>query len=104
MGKRGPAVRLDPEVAGALAEGRAVVALESTLIAQGLPWPDNLTTARASEAAVRRSGAVPATVAVIGGEVRVGLTVGELERMAESPGGFLKASRRDLGWAVARGL
>src|SRR5262249_61639023 len=61
------------EVARALAEGWAVVALESTLIAQGLPWPANLETAAAAEAAVRRAGAVPATVAVRGGRGTVGL-------------------------------
>ncbi len=93
---------LSPEVAGARAAGRGVVALESTLIAQGLPWPENLETARQAEAAVGRAGAVPATVAVIGGRIRVGLGEGELERVARS-GDFLKASRRDLSAAVARG-
>jgi pseudouridine-5'-phosphate glycosidase len=97
-------VRVAAEVAEALAEGRGVVALESTLVAQGLPWPENLETARASEDSVRRAGSVPATVAVIGGEVRVGLAREELERMAKAPGGFVKAGRRDLAWVVARGL
>jgi pseudouridylate synthase len=96
--------RVAPEVAEALAEGRAVVALESSLIAQGLPWPDNLMTAWASEAAVRRAGAVPATVAVIGGEPRLGLTDEEIERLARPPPSIVKASRRDLGWVAARGL
>ncbi len=95
--------RILPEVARALAEGRGVVALESTLIAHGLPWPENLETARRSGAAVREAGSVPATVAVLGGIVRVGLTPAELERVAR-PGSFLKASRRDLSAAVARGL
>lgn len=81
------------------------VALESTLIAHGLPWPDNLETARASEDAVRAAGAEPATIAVLGGEVRVGLGAEELERLARaSTGSVLKAGRRDLAWAVARGL
>ena len=92
-----------PEVADALSEGRGVVALESTLIAHGLPWPDNLETARASQAAIREAGAVPATVAVVGGVVRVGLLDDELEHVARS-GHFLKASRRDLSTAVAKGL
>ena len=92
-----------PEVAEALKERRGVVALESTLIAHGLPWPENLGTARASEAAVRGAGAVPATVAVVGGRVRVGLLDDELERVARSDH-FLKASRRDLSSAVAQGL
>ncbi len=85
--------------------GSARVALESTLIAHGLPWPDNLETALASEAAVRGAGAEPATIAVLGGAIRVGLTAGELERLARAPAGsVLKAGRRDLAWAVARGL
>ncbi len=91
------------EVSEALAGGRGVVALESTLIAHGLPWPDNIETARRSEAAVRESGSVPATIAVVGGRVRVGLSDDELERAARS-GRYLKASRRDLSAAVAGGL
>jgi pseudouridine-5'-phosphate glycosidase len=99
-------------VAEALAGGRAVVALESTLIAQGLPWPRNLEVARASEAAVRDAGAVPATVAVLGGVARVGLDDAEIEAIARGAGAtagagpagrFLKASRRDLAAAVAAG-
>lgn len=92
-----------PEVAAALAEGRGVVALESTLITHGLPWPDNLEVARASEAAVRAAGAVPATVAVLAGSLRVGLAVAEVEALARSQG-FRKASRRDLAACVALGL
>ena len=92
------------EVLDALRSGGAVVALESTLIAHGLPWPDNLDVARASEAAVRRAGAVPATVAVLGGVARLGLTGGEVERLAVTRGGAVKAGRRDLGWVAARGL
>ncbi|HWE35732.1 MAG TPA: pseudouridine-5'-phosphate glycosidase, partial [Isosphaeraceae bacterium] len=97
-------LKIAAEVAGAIAGGRGVVALESTLITHGLPWPENLDTARASEEAVRRAGAVPATVALLGGVVRIGLDAQELERVAREPGGFLKAGRRDLGWAVARRL
>jgi len=91
------------EVSQALAEARAVVALESSVIAQGLPWPENLETARAVEAAVRQAGAVPATIAVSGGRIRVGLAEPEMERLARS-GSFTKASRRDLAAAAARGL
>jgi pseudouridine-5'-phosphate glycosidase len=87
-------------VAEALRGGRAVVALESTLISHGLPWPTNLETARKAEAAVRDSGAVPATVAVLRGRPSVGLTAGELEELARAEG-VVKASRRDLGPAVA---
>ena len=100
-----PWSRLTPEVAKALDAGQGVVALESTLIAHGLPWPQNLETARAAEAEVRRAGSVPATVAVLGGVVRVGLTDVELETIASArTGQYFKASRRDLGVAVARGL
>lgn len=77
----------------------AYVALESTLIAHGLPYPANLQTARAAEAAVRAEGALPATIAVLAGAPTVGLTESEIERLATTPG-VLKASRRDLAAAV----
>jgi pseudouridine-5'-phosphate glycosidase len=89
------------EVAEALATGRPVVALESTLIAQGLPWPINLETARSAEQAVREAGAVPATIAVLAGVPRIGLSPEELEQLARGKD-VLKASRRDLGIAVAQ--
>jgi pseudouridine-5'-phosphate glycosidase len=92
---------LHPDVAAALREGRPVVALESTLIAHGLPWPHNLETARAAETAVRDEGAVPATIAVWEGRPTVGLTVGQLEDLAQRQD-VLKASRRDLAAAVAQ--
>jgi pseudouridylate synthase len=95
-----PLVR--PEVADALRAGRPVVALESTLIAHGLPRPLNLETARAAEAAVRAEGAVPATVAVLRGRPVVGLGAAELEELAVAEG-VRKASRRDLAAAVAQG-
>lgn len=95
-------VHLHPEVRGALAAGRPVVALESTVIAHGLPRPLNLDCARELEAIVRANGAVPATVAVLGGRIRVGLTDAELERLAGAAG-VAKLSRRDLATAVARG-
>jgi pseudouridine-5'-phosphate glycosidase len=90
-----------PEVAAAVRTGGAVVALESTLIAHGLPWPANLETAVASEEAVRAEGAVPATIAVLQGRPTIGLLRGELERLAEAEG-VRKASRRDLAAAVAQ--
>ena len=90
------------DVDEARAQGRPVVALESTLIAHGLPWPDNLEAARAAEEAVRQGGATPATIAVLGGVIRIGLSGEELERVARS-GTFLKAGRRDLATVVARG-
>jgi pseudouridine-5'-phosphate glycosidase len=97
-----PLLRLHPEVSGALANGRPVVALESTLIAHGLPWPLNLETARAAEEAVRAEGAVPATVAVWEGKPAVGLGAAEIEALARGKD-VLKASRRDLAGAVVRG-
>lgn len=93
---------LGDDVAAALAAGSPVVALESTLVAHGLPWPVNLETARACEAAVRAGGAVPATVAVWHGRPTVGLGAAQLEELARA-GGVLKASRRDLGAAVGLG-
>src|SRR5437588_8334332 len=92
-----------PEVADAISNGQPVVALESTLIAHGLPWPVNLETARAAESAVRGAGAVPATIAVWKGLPTVGLTEAQLEELARDKN-VLKASRRDLATAVAQGL
>ncbi len=91
-------LRVSTEVADALAHGRPVVALETSIVGQGLPHPHNLRAARESEAAIREEGAVPATVAVLGGVLRVGLTDAELERIAA---GAIKVSSRDLGWAIA---
>src|SRR4051794_14063527 len=96
-------VIVDPEVAGALRDGRGVVALESTLIAHGLPAPENLRVAREAEAAVRAAGAVPATIAVVAGAVRVGLDDAALSAIALRDG-VIKAGVRDLAPAVARGL
>ncbi|MFX8090359.1 pseudouridine-5'-phosphate glycosidase, partial [Acinetobacter baumannii] len=78
-------IQLSPEVAAARADGRPVVALESTIIAHGMPWPQNLDTAREVEDVIRAEGAVPATIAVIGGHIRVGLTPDELQQLARSP-------------------
>jgi pseudouridine-5'-phosphate glycosidase len=100
---REPQIATSPEVADALAAGRPVVALESTLIAHGLPRPTNLQTAREAEAAVRDAGAVPATIAVRGGRPVVGLDAEGLEHLATS-NDVAKAGRRDLSVATARGL
>jgi pseudouridine-5'-phosphate glycosidase len=98
------ALRVSSEVAAALHAGRAVVALESTLITHGLPQPANVETALAMEAAVRAGGAVPATIAVLGGKITVGLARAEIERLGALPHGSVrKCSRRDLPIAVARG-
>src|SRR3954451_18549478 len=91
-----------PEVAAALADGRPVVALESTIISHGLPRPDNLRVAREVEAAVRAEGAVPATVAIVAGWVRVGLDDAELADVA-SRDDVAKVSARALAVVVARG-
>ena len=95
-------VLLTERVREAQAAGRAVVALESTIVAHGFPRPDNLDVARAMCAAVRDNGAVPAIVAVIDGALRCGLTGAELERLALSDD-FAKCAARDLGVVMARG-
>ncbi|HEU5469906.1 MAG TPA: pseudouridine-5'-phosphate glycosidase [Actinophytocola sp.] len=89
------------EVAAALAAGRAVVALESTLLAHGLPSGRNRAAATRIEATVRAAGAVPATIAVLGGQVRIGLTEAELDRVCDPGADLVKLSRRDLGPALA---
>src|SRR5215212_3299819 len=95
-------LHLGEEVGDALREGRAVVALESTVISHGLPRPTNLETARRLEQTVRERGAIPATVAVLGGRLCVGLDGSQLERLAFADG-VRKMSRRDLAVVVARG-
>ena len=95
-------VRVAPEVAAALADGRPVVALESTIISHGLPRPDNRVIAGHIEDAVRGEGAVPATIAVVGGVVHVGLDDAALAVIADDDG-VVKVSRRDLATIVARG-
>jgi len=94
--------QVSEEVRAALAAGRAVVALESTVISHGLPRPQNLETAQRLEQVVREGGAVPATVAVLGGRPSVGLDAAELARLAAGEG-VRKVSRRDLPVALARG-
>ena len=95
-------IQLSPEVAAAREQGRPIVALESTIIAHGMPWPQNLETARQVEDVIRIEGAVPATIAVIGGRIRVGLTSEELTQLAQAPDA-MKLSRRDLPFAIATG-
>ena len=93
-----------PEVAEALRDGRPAVALESTLISHGLPYPQNLEVAAASEAAVREAGAVPATVAIRDGRLLVGLQPDDLEALATAPvGSVRKAARPSLATALAAG-
>ena len=92
---------LSPDVAAALADRRPVVALESTIISHGMPWPQNAETALLIEAEVRANGATPATIAVIDGVLRAGLDAPMLERLGRDPG-VVKASSRDLAAAMAR--
>ena len=93
---------LSPEVADALADGRPVVALESTIITHGMPWPQNLETARLVEETVRSGGAVPATIAVIDGVLYAGLTADQLKALAQAQG-VAKLSRADIAACMAQG-
>lgn len=95
---------LAPEVRAALEDRRPVVALESTIIAHGMPYPQNVETAQRVERIVRAAGAVPATCAILGGKLCVGLDVAGLERLGRGGASILKVSRRDLSYLVSRGL
>ena len=92
-----------PEVAEALAQGKPVVALESTIISHGMPYPQNVETAVNVEKIIRENGAVPATIAIIGGRLKAGLTPEELEYFGKKGQAIHKASRRDLAVLCARG-
>lgn len=98
-----PLLHISPEVETALAESRPVVALESTIIAHGMPWPRNLETALAVEKAVRDQGAVPATIAILDGACRVGLDDASLEQLARASDVW-KVSLRDIPYVIARNL
>ena len=92
-----------PEVQAALQQGKPVVALESTIISHGMPYPKNVETALLVEQTIRANGAVPATIAVIGGRLKAGLSRDEIEYLGKTGRGVAKASRRDLPALVARG-
>ena len=94
---------ISPEVAAALAEGKPVVALESTIISHGMPYPQNVETALAVEKIVRENGAVPATIAIIGGRLKAGLSPEEIEYFGKKGPDIAKASRRDLPVLIAKG-
>jgi pseudouridine-5'-phosphate glycosidase len=94
---------IKPEVAEALAKGQPVVALESTIISHGMPWPDNATTAKQVEQIIRDAGAVPATIAIIDGRLKAGLSSDEIDTLAKAGQAVAKCSRRDLPYVVARG-
>ncbi|MBE6025321.1 MAG: pseudouridine-5'-phosphate glycosidase [Firmicutes bacterium] len=92
---------IKPEVKEALEQGKAVVALESTIIAHGMPYPKNVETALAVEEVIRKNGAVPATIAIIDGVIKVGLTPEEIEYLGTAKG-VLKVSRRDFPVVMAK--
>lgn len=91
-----------PEVAHARATGQPIVALESTIISHGMPYPQNVQTAREVEQIIRDAGAVPATIAIIGGKICIGLTEAQLEELGNSPDA-IKVSRRDLAYVLSQG-
>ena len=94
---------VNPEVAAAIAEGKPVVALESTIISHGMPYPQNVETALNVERIIRENGAVPATIAIIGGRLKAGLTPEEIEYFGKKGTAIAKASRRDLAVLCAKG-
>ena len=94
---------ISPEVSKALADGRPVVALESTIISHGMPYPKNVETALLVEKTIRDNGAVPATIAIIGGRLKAGLSEVEIEYLGKTGRGVAKVSRRDLPVIIARG-
>ena len=94
---------INPEVAAALAAGKPVVALESTIISHGMPYPQNVETALNVERIIRENGAVPATIAIIGGRLKAGLSAEEIEYFGKKGTAIAKASRRDLAVLCARG-
>jgi len=94
---------INPEVKAAIEEGKGVVALESTIISHGMPYPDNVRTALEVERIVREHGAIPATIAIMQGRLKVGLTPEEIEFLGQSPK-VVKASRRDIPFILAKGL
>ena len=98
-----PYLDILPEVAEAIADGHPVVALESTIISHGMPYPQNVETALAVEQIIRENGAVPATIAVIGGRLKAGLSPEEIEYFGRKGRAIAKASRRDLAVLCARG-
>ena len=95
---------VNPEVAAAVAAGKPVVALESTIISHGMPYPQNVETALNVEKVVRENGAVPATIAILGGRLKAGLTPEEIEYLGKAGQNVTKASRRDLPVLIAKGM
>lgn len=98
-----PHLTLSPEVRAALDDRRPVVALESTIIAHGMPFPKNVETALRVEKTVREAGAIPATCAIIGGKLKAGLSIADIELLGKKGSAVPKASRRDLPYLVSQG-
>ena len=98
-----PYLQINPEVAQAVAQGKPVVALESTIISHGMPYPQNVETALAVEKIIRDNGAVPATIAILGGKLVAGLTPEQIEYFGKKGQAIAKASRRDLAVLCAKG-
>ena len=105
MRNRSDSSNLDiaPEVAAALGDGQAVVALESTIISHGMPYPQNVETALQVEATVRNNGAVPATIAILKGRLKLGLDGNDINYLGEKGQGVIKTSRRDMPFVTSRG-
>lgn len=98
-----PYLDIQPEVQEALQEGNPVVALESTIISHGMPYPENIKTAKAIEKIIQDNGAIPATIGILNGKLKVGLSEEELEYMGQGKD-IIKTSRRDLPFIIAKGL
>jgi len=98
-----PYLDIHPDVAQAISERRPVVALESTIISHGMPYPQNVATALQVEAEVRAHGAVPATIAIVNGRLKAGLTAAEIELLGQGGRSVVKVSRRDIPFIVASG-
>lgn len=96
-----PTLHFNPEVNSALQSQRPIVALESTVISHGLPWPDNAQLARRMEAVVRAGGATPATIAILQGQISIGLNENQVDHLARATG-ILKVSRKDYAFALAQ--
>lgn len=98
-----PYLDIAPEVQAALQAGKPVVALESTIISHGMPYPQNVQTALQVEAEVRQAGAVPATIAILNGRLKAGLSAAEIEALGQAGRAVVKVSRRDIPFMVAQG-
>jgi len=94
---------IQEEVKDALTENKPIVALESTIISHGMPYPENIISAKRSEAIIREAGGIPATIAIIGGRIKIGLTENDLDHMGKDSG-ITKASRRDMAMILSKGI